>query len=158
VQLNPLLQSRFVFDVNSFSLQINRLLAAKNRDEIGGVLSECFLCSSVFVYWVVFLWLCYVMFFLFIYHNPVGKIAKKTVYFVNSSLKIQCQKYTPTDYFFGDFAHWKDEEIMKYHFNAYLKYRTCCIPLRYRRTVIACSVCWRLLSHAGNRGPKSWHN
>jgi len=26
--------------------------------------------------------------------------------FVNSALKLQCQKYTLTDCFFGDFAHW----------------------------------------------------
>jgi len=45
---------------------------------------------------------------------PVGKIAKKqsegVPVFVNSALKIQCyivsQKYTSTDRFFGDFAHW----------------------------------------------------
>jgi len=51
--------------------------------------------------------------------NPVGKIAKKTVrrsaFFVNSVILschivkntlIQTQKYTHTDCFFGDFAHW----------------------------------------------------
>jgi len=41
----------------------------------------------------------------------VGKIAKKQsdslkeCVFVNSALKLQCQKYTPTYYFFGDIAH-----------------------------------------------------
>jgi len=44
---------------------------------------------------------------------PVGKIAKrnrnrKETFFINSALKLQCHvvKYTPTDSFLGDFAHW----------------------------------------------------
>jgi len=46
---------------------------------------------------------------LFIFKNtfPVGKIVKSV--FVNSALKTQChvvKKYTPTDCFSGDFAHW----------------------------------------------------
>jgi len=36
------------------------------------------------------------------YSNPVGKIAKK------QSEEVRFQNYTPTDWFFGDFAHWRN--------------------------------------------------
>jgi len=39
---------------------------------------------------------------------PVGKIVKKTVWrsaFLLNTVPY-CQKYTPTDCFFDDFAHW----------------------------------------------------
>jgi len=38
--------------------------------------------------------------------DPVGKIAKK-----NSLKEPYCQKYTPTDRFFGDFDHWEDGRV-----------------------------------------------
>jgi len=39
----------------------------------------------------------------FIDRIPVGKITEKT----GTQNTVQhCQKYTPTDSFFGDFAHW----------------------------------------------------
>jgi len=46
--------------------------------------------------------LCFFLSYIYMSTFPVGKITKK-----KTSLKVSyCQKYTPTDCFFGDFAHW----------------------------------------------------
>jgi len=54
-----------------------------------------------------------------ILYYPVGKIAKtqseevRFSYFGTQNTVPYCQKYTPTDYFFGDFTHWI-AEVSKY--------------------------------------------
>jgi len=54
----------------------------------------------------------YVLQTIFTYYGiPVGKIAEKAVWksafllIQHSKYMLYCQKYTPTDYFFSDFAH-----------------------------------------------------
>jgi len=47
--------------------------------------------------------------------KKVGNIAKKKtvegVRFCSFGTQYFCQKYTPTDRFFGDFAHWEESDM-----------------------------------------------
>jgi len=45
-----------------------------------------------------------------IYYNPGAKLPKKEYIFDNMALYFECPiRRTPSDCFFGDFAHWEED-------------------------------------------------